>query len=631
MVAGLLVAGTGAASASASSGWSRPVADGVDSYSVSCPSAAFCADAGKFFGKGATATYTDGAWSKATITTTDGTMGSVSCPSAAFCIAVGNTGAAGTDGDAVTYTHGAWSKPAVIDPDSGLDSVSCPSAAFCVAVGGLVAGASDTDGNAVTYTDGAWSQPVSIDSGNGLDSVSCPSAAFCVAVDQAGDALTYTDGTWSQPVSTPAAGLGSLNSVSCPSAAFCVAVSGRDAITYADGAWSQPASIDPSDNLFDPGLQSVSCPSAAFCVAVDLPGNALTYTDGAWSQPVSTPAARFGSLFSLNSVSCPSAAFCAAVSPVGYAITYPASAPHAAKSKSCPPPPGAGKLKDKVTDMDDAMFDSLTSGGPLGGVYARISAAADCTDPIQSSPTSSWVMLQTPDDSTFVQAGLFYSDPGDHAFVEPLFRLCPTGTSAGKDTNCLPALRPYADPAVKGRPSRFRVDGNGTVEFTQHLTHGTFGVFAVGPWRKAPVNCKGYPAKADGESLVGMGGPSKKHPAEQIETTLNGRCLWYYYVPLSAAAHLTWADLAAEIHSTWSRIPGTQASPLVFSDAHVYYDGGWQDFVKPLDTYDVSFHVDLSQLKKSDPVACNNLGNIVRGPSFTFAVWSKDSAGSCGP
>jgi hypothetical protein len=172
--------------------WSAPTQiDNSDSggyfSSVSCPSATFCTAVSD---TGYALTYNGTSWSAPTHIDTNPvspscsfscvavTPFSVSCPSATFCAAVDE------NGNALTYNGTSWSAPT--DNSGGfLDSVSCPSATFCVAV--------DENGNALTYNGTSWSAPNHIDDGNA--SVSCPSASFCVTVSNNGDALTYTTAT----------------------------------------------------------------------------------------------------------------------------------------------------------------------------------------------------------------------------------------------------------------------------------------------------------------------------------------------------------------------------------------------------------------------------------------------------
>lgn len=87
---------------------------------------------------------------------------------------------------------------------------------------------------------------------------------------------------------------------------------------------------------------------------------------------------------------------------------------------------------------------------------------------------------------------------------------------------------------------------------------------------------------------------------------MNGSCLWYFYMPTDHAT-LNQADIAAEVHTLWEHVPGTQASPLVFSGVHVYYSGGWHAFGSGSPSY-----------------ACNTDASapLGTGASYTFSAWA---------
>ncbi len=343
---GTALAILGPATSSASAGWSAPASiDSNPLFSVSCPSASFCA-AGDQHGNALT--YNGSSWTTpalidvyishdphVTFTGPPPTMGSsltsVSCPSAAFCVAVD------ISGDALTYDGTSWNWPtscagaAYCGVNMGsLASVSCPSVSFCVAVGQGRGAAGKNPGSALIFNGSSWGAPTSVDN-NPLFSVSCPSASFCAAVDQNGNALSYNGSSWSPPTPTR---IGddhikgdSIDSISCPSASFCAAVTAAGyAMTYNGRSWSAPAKITP---FFNP-LRSVSCPSASFCVAAaDINplmhvnnGLALTYNGRSWSAP-----AKIDNGQGLKSVSCPSASFCVAGDDKGRALTYTAAGP----------------------------------------------------------------------------------------------------------------------------------------------------------------------------------------------------------------------------------------------------------------------------------------------------------------
>jgi Fe-S cluster biogenesis protein NfuA len=80
-------------------------------------------------------TFNGSSWSAPASIDPTAVLFSVSCPSASFCAAVGD--------HAVTYDGSSWNTPVDIDPNT-LISVSCPLPSFCAAM--------DFEGNAVTYT-----------------------------------------------------------------------------------------------------------------------------------------------------------------------------------------------------------------------------------------------------------------------------------------------------------------------------------------------------------------------------------------------------------------------------------------------------------------------------------------------
>jgi hypothetical protein len=144
--------------------------------------------------------------------------------------------------------------------------------------------------------------------------------------------------------------------------------------------------------------------------------------------------------------------------------------------------------------------------------------------------------------NVFAQAGIFYGQGAytsetEHPFVEVIYPELPsTGV-------------------------------NGTFEFLYPLTSGTFGVEVAGPSNQPiPVACN-WP-----QSLVNT---CVSTNSEEIIFTLNGKPLIASFIPRQYAPDLIQADLAAEVHSSNARIPGTCTHPLVFSDAHVYNGGAW--------------------------------------------------------
>ena len=318
LTATLLTAGTSTAAALAGSegAWSSPQSIDVSTnqhmpYSISCPSASFCAVVDN---SGYAITYNGSSWSSPEDIDGTNMLLSVSCPSASFCVAVDNKG------NVLTYSGSSWSSPEPVDPHGFGGTiqagpfVSCSSASFCVAI--------DEDGNAYTYDGSSWSGPNNFDRSDGyLTSVSCSSASFCAATEFYGFIFTYDGSSWSLPQYV---GFGQRG-VSCASSNFCVAWGiDNNILTYDGSSWSLPQSIDSAgDNPI-----SISCPTTSFCAAVDDQGNVLTDSSGTWSSPQDIDGANFVSELgqAFISASCPTASFCAAVDEEGNVFTYNGSA-----------------------------------------------------------------------------------------------------------------------------------------------------------------------------------------------------------------------------------------------------------------------------------------------------------------
>ncbi len=106
-------------------------------------------------------------------------------------------------------------------------------------------------------------------------------------------------------------------------------------------------------------------------------------------------------------------------------------------------------------------------------------------------------------------------------------------------------------------------------------------------------------------------------------------------LPLHFLGLMHWANLAAEIHTRTSLVPGTYQQPLVFSDAHVYYQGRWENFVS--DGSGPPLNPPRSQAPRLVVVdgAVNQGTGCQRqsgaGTAWTVQMWAPDLAGSCGP
>jgi hypothetical protein len=96
-------------------------------------------------GDGDVLTWNSRSWSSPKSVDAGRALYSVSCPTASFCAAVDESGYV------LTYGGSSWSSPESIERDGGgLQSVSCPTASFCAAV--------DSQGYAFTYSSPATSK-----------------------------------------------------------------------------------------------------------------------------------------------------------------------------------------------------------------------------------------------------------------------------------------------------------------------------------------------------------------------------------------------------------------------------------------------------------------------------------------
>jgi hypothetical protein len=240
--------------------WSTPIhldpfttSGGQTGYSVSCPSADFCAVAD---GYGHVIFRRSGQWSTPQAVAAGGSFDSVSCLSATFCVAMAS-------GEAVTFDGHSWSKKVRAGPDATY-KVSCATTKFCVAVG--ASGLPGKPSTIATFNGHAWSSRQTSPSGafdDRLMDVSCATSKFCVAVNLDGQILTFNGTRW---VPNRRTGPNGLISVSCHGP-----------------AWSPSATIPGFAKAF---AYSVSCASTTKCVTVGLSGRAISWTAGQWSKPV---------------------------------------------------------------------------------------------------------------------------------------------------------------------------------------------------------------------------------------------------------------------------------------------------------------------------------------------------------
>ncbi len=270
--------------------------------------------------------------------------------------------------------------------------------------------------------------------------------------------------------------------------------------------------------------------------------------------------------------------------------------------------PGSGTGSDRPLPKNSSLsFDDVTDqvAGGFGGIYAHIGPAPVCRDQRSNPPTSAWVMLQAggtrytgcgQSSYVFVQAGIFYSYPLDRPHSEHAF-------------------------AEVGYPC---LSGNGSKEFwTSTVTSGTFGVEDLGR-SSSHANCPG--------AVVPAVGDTTGTAIDRVETTLDGKCLWVMDLPLRYLGLMHWANLAAEVHTHTALVPGTYRQPLVFSGAHVYYKGAWEDFVTNGSAGASSAPVPqrvVVDAGVNQGTGCQRQSGA--GASWSVAMWAAGRTGSCSP
>jgi hypothetical protein len=324
VLAGLLLLPS---SALASLSWSAPQlideaspSGGIGLTGISCASPTFCAAIDED-GNVLTSTNPTGgtaAWSKGNIDG-DRMLFSVSCPSAGFCAVIGVNELGGAS--AFTSTNptsaGSWHSAEGVWAD---EAVSCPTSSFCAASGfGEISTSTNPTGSA-----GAWIEGTSVS--GFLPGISCPSAGFCAAAN------INPVGVWTStdPTGGTAAWLGtelatsSLSAIACPSRSFCAVGDVSNNIhvsadpTGGATTWQLGGTDPESSKGF--GITGIACPTVSFCTAVDDTGHALESADPTGGAAAWTVTA-IDAPHSLTDVSCPVAWFCAAVDTSGNLLT----------------------------------------------------------------------------------------------------------------------------------------------------------------------------------------------------------------------------------------------------------------------------------------------------------------------
>jgi len=525
-------------------------------------------------------------------------LSGLACLSTSECVSLG----ADSTGSAVADINlGTDSAVLARAPDfSPLTALACPQVTHCV-VGG---GQANSSGNSLvaTYAPGASvlgsEHPVTGD----LRGVACPGAVTCQALTEVNgpagaiqpvDVATGVPGTATLiPGGGTGAGGGAYyNAIACAAGNGCVAVGAvnTDLSNYASptravtvpivkGVVGTPRTLQPtetSDSLF-----AMTCPDFDQCYGVGFTARA-----GGPGQ------ATTGMAVAMN----------------GQGTAEAFTSPNAPDGSPCP---GNGRKDGPVMagGKPASNFQAVTykSASALGGVYATIGAASVCRDTTDALYPSTWVMLSSAGGGTFVQGGIAYhqhppsggtgSGGPDHPFVE----LSPDlWTSSNADYH-----PPASDGIVVGSSLDF-THWNGT-------SSGTFTILDyTGQQSHSTEWCSWVPQDVRSHPELEGAKPSLLSPAYKVEIYMNGygpsHCLWIFYLPTDHAP-LAWANVAAETHTLWEHVPGTLASPLVFSGLHAYYNGGWHDFANG-STLAYACNTDAG-----DPFGT--------GSGYTFSAWA---------
>jgi hypothetical protein len=540
----------------------------------------------------------------------------ITCPTIDVCDIVGWT--PGNQGAIVPFAvaTGTPGTQHVVPGTTRLAGIACPTSSTCEAAGATGSFGSGT--GAVVRLDGASGipQPIrTVPNTTDLGYVACTKATSCIAVgDYESDTL--------QGVVVP---------VKLPSGA--------------------PGAAEPVGGGYFLSY-GVACPNTSTCEAVGTndssQGAVVPITQGI---PTEEPPTAVSGFSFIQAIACPTKLICERVgSAAGGGGLISEQGPVRDSSPNVPdgqPCPGSGGGSGDQSAATAYLGDPNGTGAtqPFGGVYAAISSAPVCRDAAGSVPSSSWVMLQVPpaiesNPLYFAQAGIYYGLSGaDYPFVEFNYR---GWQNQG-----------YGDDGT--------ISVGMSVEFLhlypQDVSSGIFTVDVVGPTTDR-TNCQWVIDKGRLDTYKPFQGdvPDKgliHHKKLELEADINlgtgPQCLWIFYMPLKLpnndllADKLTWANLAGEasVSSSSPRIPGSYYAPLAFTDAHIYYNGGWQNFVSnysgnngnPPQSSAANLYYPNPQ--PSLPQTCHLASGSSPGPAggagWTFYTWTRNYPGACNP
>jgi hypothetical protein len=189
--------------------------------------------------------------------------------------------------------------------------------------------------------------------------------------------------------------------------------------------------------------------------------------------------------------------------------------------------------------------DPLT-GGPIGGIYARVLNYSPWVSSADGTGVSGWIMLShcsahvTCDSLEYAQigwlepAGIAYGQPGRKTLIEVNPGALTDSQQCGKN----------ASGGDDGLQCFSRNNGSTPAEAPEPL--GTYTYYTV-LWDKEPGSFTFY---------------------------VNGHLAGKWRAPFTPNVALA----IGETHAPDSQMPGDAAVPEVFSDVHVYRDGGWRNF-----------------------------------------------------
>jgi hypothetical protein len=262
---------------------------------VSCASSTMCMGVGNDLYTGmATGQLWNGTEWKTLFSRIEGTLYGVSCPTASFCAVAGKTAAGTPKAETWTKAGSLWSKggaTTVATPSGGteveLRGVSCSSESACTAVGSYTK-EGVRKSLAERYNGTEWTIQTSANpesEGAELLGVSCDSSTSCTAVGKQGStsispktlAERWNGTSWSISTTPNQSGVEAtaLEKVSCTSGSFCLAVGyyregfNRWAYTarWNGSEWTAQAAAKPSGSKAS-ALLGVSCTSSSACIAV---------------------------------------------------------------------------------------------------------------------------------------------------------------------------------------------------------------------------------------------------------------------------------------------------------------------------------------------------------------------------